>query len=35
MHLSPSEQADMEESYHIALIGREKLLQEKSRTTVF
>lgn len=35
MHLSPSEQADMEESYHIALIGRENYYRRKSRTTVF
>ena len=29
MHLSPSEQADMEESYHIALIGRENYYRRK------
>ena len=30
MHLSPSEQADMEESYHIALIGRENYYRRKA-----
>lgn len=30
MHLSPSEQADMEEAYHIALIGRENYYRRKA-----